>query len=115
MNIELIHQKNHTPSVNGCGGKDGIKVPENFLLFNIKEACNNHDRCYETCGKDRLQCDRGVLRDIYTICIKEGGLLLHAHCLLIAYAYSGMVLILGSDFYEAGQDEGCEWQTCVEQ
>ena len=79
------------------------------------ELSHLKDRCYETCGKDRLQCDRGVLRDIYTICIKEGDLLLHAHCLLIAYAYSGMVLILGSDFYEAGQDEGSEWQTCVEQ
>ena len=107
-------KKNYTPSVNGCGGKDGIKFPENFLLYNIKEACNIHDRCYGTCGEDRLKCDAGLLWDIYTICIKEGGVLLHAHCLQIAYAYSGVVLIAGNEFYEEGQDEGCEWQPCVE-
>ena len=107
-------KKNYTPSVNGCGGKDGIKFPENFLLYNIKEACNIHDRCYGTCGEDRLKCDAGLLWDIYTICIKEGGVLLHAHCLQIAYAYSGVVLIARNEFYEEGQDEGCEWQPCVE-
>lgn len=112
--IFLPFIKQTTPSVNGCGGNGGIKVLEDFGLFNIKEACDTHDRCYGTCGKDKVNCDTGLFRDIYTICMKDGGWLLQPICKRIATAYSGAVLILGNKYYEEGQDEACEWQPCVE-
>lgn len=31
---------------NGCGSKDGLKVPGNFFGLDIKEACNIHDYMY---------------------------------------------------------------------
>jgi hypothetical protein len=44
---------------NGCGAKDGIKVPNTFYGLCIKEACNIHDWMYHT-GKtkaDKLFAD----------------------------------------------------------
>ena len=108
-----IPKKGYTPSVNGCGGNKGLKVPEDFG-FNIKEACDTHDRCYGTCGKDKVNCDVGLFWDIYLICMKDGGWYLHPICMTIASVYSGAVLTLGNKYYEEGQDEGCEWQPCVE-
>lgn len=31
---------------NGCGAKNGIKVPDSLLFCNIQEACNVHDWMY---------------------------------------------------------------------
>ena len=39
-----IQKNGYTPSANGCGGEGGDPVPEEFFLFNIKEACDNHDK-----------------------------------------------------------------------
>ena len=44
---------------NGCGSKDGLKVPDTFWGLNIEEACNIHDYMYST-GKthyDKLFAD----------------------------------------------------------
>lgn len=44
---------------NGCGAKDGVKVPDTFWGLNIEEACNIHDYMYST-GKtyyDKLFAD----------------------------------------------------------
>jgi hypothetical protein len=35
--------------VNGCGAKDGIKVPDKLVGCELKAACNNHDLCYAKC------------------------------------------------------------------
>ena len=44
---------------NGCGSKDGLKVPDTFWGLNIEEACNIHDYMYNI-GKthyDKLFAD----------------------------------------------------------
>ena len=44
---------------NGCGAKDGVKVPDTFWGLNIEEACNIHDYMYNI-GKthyDKLFAD----------------------------------------------------------
>ena len=44
---------------NGCGAKDGLKVPDTFWGLNIEEACNIHDYMYNN-GKthyDKLFAD----------------------------------------------------------
>jgi hypothetical protein len=44
---------------NGCGSKDGLKVPNTFWGLNIEEACNIHDYMYNN-GKthyDKLFAD----------------------------------------------------------
>lgn len=44
---------------NGCGAKNGLKVPDTFWGLNIEEACNIHDYMYST-GKtayDKLFAD----------------------------------------------------------
>ena len=44
---------------NGCGSKDGLKVPDTFWGLNMEEACNIHDYMYST-GKthyDKLFAD----------------------------------------------------------
>lgn len=40
---------------NGCGAKDGIKVPGTFYGLCIKEACNIHDWMY---SKGKTQADK---------------------------------------------------------
>ena len=49
---------------NGCGAKDGLKVPDTFWGLNMEEACNIHDYMYST-GKthyDKLFADRKSTR-----------------------------------------------------
>ena len=35
--------------VNGCGAKNGTKVPDNLLGCKLKMPCDNHDLCYSRC------------------------------------------------------------------
>lgn len=47
-----------TADVNGCGPGWGAKlVPEKPGGYDFHEACNEHDRCYQTLGKTKKQCD----------------------------------------------------------
>ena len=47
-----------TADVNGCGPGWGAKfVPEKPGGYDFHKACNDHDRCYQTLGKTKKQCD----------------------------------------------------------
>ncbi|MFH1323369.1 MAG: hypothetical protein ABIH80_06030, partial [Methanobacteriota archaeon] len=34
-------------------------------------ACDNHDRCYQTCGSNRLRCDTNMLSDMMNTCLSS--------------------------------------------
>eukprot|EP00759_Apiculatamorpha_spiralis_P055212 PhF_6_TR7322/c0_g1_i1/m.10979/K01047/PLA2G, SPLA2; secretory phospholipase A2 len=52
----------HVPSSNGCGTA-GFKVdPE----FGFEPCCDEHDKCYDTCGSSRSHCD-----DVFEKCMKD--------------------------------------------
>lgn len=50
------------PESNGCGPKNGIKVPD--LTF--KECCNAHDICFGTCDKQFSPCN-----SVFRTCMVE--------------------------------------------
>lgn len=67
----------YTPSTNGCGTKD-FKVadewpPKATKGYTGKRArwrgiCNDHDRCYGTCGRDKDTCDKAFCDALYASC-----------------------------------------------
>ena len=43
-----------------CGsGRNASFIPDGIY----RQACANHDRCYETCGKSKLDCDYALVMD----------------------------------------------------
>ncbi|XP_060782598.1 group XIIA secretory phospholipase A2-like isoform X3 [Neoarius graeffei] len=57
----------HNPSHNGCstplfGFYFDIGIPS------ITNCCNQHDRCYDTCGQRKLDCDKQFQVCLKTIC-----------------------------------------------
>ncbi|MDP2435599.1 MAG: hypothetical protein Q8P67_07640 [archaeon] len=46
-----VARKEHLPSTNGCG-TFGIKVGTEF---HFEPCCDDHDLCYDTCGRGKAQ------------------------------------------------------------
>lgn len=70
--------------------------------FSFREACRQHDRCYDTCNNKKIWCDVGFLVNTQMSC-SPGNLGCHA----LATQYFQAVLYLGSDAYKNGQDKNC--------
>lgn len=59
------------PATNGCGGDDSdcfLNIDHAGLIADFEPACDNHDRCYTTCGSSRSACDDAFGHDMYRIC-----------------------------------------------
>ena len=127
--------------VNGCGqpgwtrsllnelinivGYDEGNLDEPMLGCSFRNACNNHDACYNTCNKSRATCDADIETDIQAACndcaerfygggrgTTTGRMLFEAKCWDLAALYSRAVSRLGKSFYNAAQKKGCEDCCC---
>lgn len=79
---------------------DGSQRTHQFKLF---EACEAHDRCYETTDKSfakRMSCDATLKSDIINSCIRSGASGKHCHAVGNAY-YMGVRFGGGGAFERA--------------
>lgn len=105
---------------NGCSYS-----PDYPLGFKFKPCCDDHDRCYCTCGKTQPECDDAFERCLLQVCdryldIAEqtgqlgtpwGEWLVNLNfqtCRGLAHTYAGAVRSYGGGAFEAAQRaEGC--------
>ena len=73
---------------NGCGARDGIKVPDSILWLSISEACNIHDYMYQIgkTGEDKKHSDKTFFLNMITL-IEDGWKILQHRRILAAYTY----------------------------
>jgi RHS repeat-associated protein len=96
----------------GCGdaGTDKL-VPDGMYGANFTEACEIHDACYETLGKDKMTCDAELGKDIVLACDEELGILegipddenILYSCRATSGIYQSAVEKFGGPAYEAAQ------------
>jgi hypothetical protein len=106
---QRIPKPGFTPTANGCGAQDGVKVPDRIWGANFKPSCDAHDICYSTCNSSKETCDLNFLQGNVQACADAGytGLAL-AGCEAIAGDYYLAVDLLGGDPYESAQNEACD-------
>ncbi len=112
------------PRVNGCGSSGSEWVPDSFFwIVDFSKACNEHDRCYGTCGADKARCDINLGIDMADACLRtfaafaflpswgKTPLLL---CLAQATIYSATLLSIAAadKAFEEAQDTACLWEEC---
>ena len=55
-----------------CGsGWSEYVVPDSPGGFDFSSPCENHDNCYETCGRSKNDCDSSFLKDMMSVCSKQ--------------------------------------------
>lgn len=88
-----------------CGsGEIAGKVPDGFLMYNFGPACERHDRCYETCGRTRGDCDREFLHDLKFACgVKQ--MVPNQACRAVARIYGFVTRHKGDQYFKAAQYE----------
>jgi hypothetical protein len=53
-----------------CGpAGSNFNFPNEWGGASIESACQNHDQCYENCGKAKAQCDWELYKDIRKACL----------------------------------------------
>jgi RHS repeat-associated protein len=82
-----------------CGsGAAAFFIPDGLF----KDACENHDACYDTCGAGKEACDLNFLSDMVSSC---AGLV---NCSIFgAGTYYLAVTFRGRDLYDRAQEESC--------
>ncbi|RZF43392.1 hypothetical protein LSTR_LSTR001653 [Laodelphax striatellus] len=103
--------KYYKAATNGCG-PEGAKVDNAYLPFDgMTKCCNEHDICYETCNKDKDECDLSFKRCLYRICDNNKQLkeveFIRTGCKLAAKGFSSATLIGGCPSYLNAQKEAC--------
>jgi RHS repeat-associated protein len=69
-------KKQLPPEENGCGPGWATWIPDDPMLIlsgtlipcNFTPSCNNHDRCYGTCGRSQLGCDADFFSNLSSSC-----------------------------------------------
>lgn len=80
---------------------------------NFSDACRQHDRCYETCGRSQADCDHEFERNMEAECRRTypgGGIdyVRRNSCIGVANTYAVAVEQLGGPAYrDAQQHRGC--------
>jgi secretory phospholipase A2 len=90
----------HKPSFNGCGS-GGFKI-DTSQWPGVEQCCNEHDICYDTCGKERGACD-----ELFGKCLdKKCGR--NKECGSSASMLKMGSSMLGCQFYLESQRQACE-------
>jgi hypothetical protein len=112
-----VSKQGYTPTFNGCGpaGVGGYVVPDQWDDYVLTPACDNHDRCYGTCGSSKDTCDMNFLNDMRNICQADFGPWNpnRYDCYSASWIYYQAVHQFGGGPYADGQVEGCD--CCVRQ
>jgi RHS repeat-associated protein len=76
--------------------------------FSFREACEAHDRCYDTCGANRFVCDDEFSRQAHESC-PPGDM----RCHTLAVIYYTLMKFGGMFFsFDAAQRETCKVAQC---
>lgn len=95
-----------------CGSTYAQKlgIRDSYGGAKFGKYCSEHDRCYETCGKSKEECDNGFLSGLRDECkstyTSEWHVVQRSGCLEIANTYHSAVHRMGGDAYRSAQ-EGC--------
>ncbi|KAM7213327.1 phospholipase A2 [Rhypophila decipiens] len=93
------------PTANGCGAKDGIKVPN--LTFG--QCCDGHDICYGTCSKGFNSCNSEFLGCMAATCLPFIRIpKLFLACEGAAATYYLAVHFLGEEPFATATEEFCD-------
>jgi hypothetical protein len=90
----------HEPSFNGCGS-GGFKIDASHWP-GMEQCCNDHDMCYDTCGKHRSACD-----DQFGACL-DARCGRNQECSSTASMLKMGSSMLGCQFYLDSQRQACE-------
>lgn len=88
-------------------------VRDHWDAANFSDACEQHDRCYETCGRSKAECDHEFERNMEAECrdaYPGGGIdyLRRNSCIGIANTYAVAVEHLGSvPYHDAQRRSNC--------
>ena len=72
--INLVDYFGLAPTANGCGPDDWRNklVPNRpYLVIDFTTACNNHDKCFGTCGALKTKCDKDFYDDMVFLCYQK--------------------------------------------
>jgi hypothetical protein len=91
-----------------CGtGWNEPWVRDSWGNANFTGSCRTHDRCYETCGRSKEDCDRTFHSDLRSACRRAYTSYWHRPylraCLEMANTYHSAVDRMGGDAYRAAQ------------
>ena len=100
-----------SPDVNGCGPQ-GLTIDVNPLFPDFTEICNDHDRCYGTCGASKDKCDNVFWQRMKKYCEsqRQRSMDFYRDCQTLSSLYAGGVKALGCSFYIDAQRQAC---TCT--
>ncbi len=130
----------YQPTVNGCGPEKFSKlikagvIPQGYNAADFANGgcpamqscgCNQHDRCYGTCNKDKTACDTAFLQDLLRSCNNaypvdprgragcSDGLCFsnnqeYGICIARANKYYSLVAGLGQSAYDDAQKDACQ-------
>lgn len=90
----------YKPKPNGCGTK-GMTIIKNFNP-QFTPCCNNHDRCYGTCGNSKEYCDNS-----FKNCMRNTCALFNVACRAAADSYYLAVHLFGCTAYTNVQKKAC--------
>jgi RHS repeat-associated protein len=93
--------------IDGCTG-----VPSDFQGFSFYNACANHDRCYQTCGADKDECDNSMLIDMMLECEGIRDWEVRLRCRATAWFYFQGIHYLAHPSFKQRQKEACLWGPC---
>jgi len=110
-------QNNKEIETNGCGSAGSRWVPDSFLgEVDFTPACNEHDRCYSTCGADKDDCDEALKNDMVKECEKifPGWYNFDKRfsCKVLAHTSEIALELAGGGAFEEAQDAHCFWECC---
>lgn len=89
-----------TPSFDSpCGADGGMKFPP----FSFGKSCDNHDKCYDRCGANKLTCDLHFCASMQLSC----GLIPNAACRVLALQYCQAVIAFGGGAFDSAQHKAC--------
>ena len=96
-----------------CGsGWNEPWIRDRYGNANFTHACGNHDRCYDTCGKNKEHCDDVFKSEMHDVCNRAYSSRWHVVqrrlCKETANTYHSAVNRMGGDAYRAAQRaNGC--------
>jgi hypothetical protein len=95
---------------NGCGGEGSIQLSEAWDIVRFTPACNEHDKCYDTCRSDQLACDNRFLGSLVARCrrvFSAARPLFFFACSKVALGMYGAVRAEGFQFWSDAQKDAC--------
>lgn len=96
-----------------CGtGWNEPWVRDSWGNADFTSSCQAHDRCYDSCGRTKDDCDHAFLSDLHSACNSAYSSVWHAvqrrACKEMANTYHSAVHRNGGDAYRAAQQaSGC--------